>query len=155
MTDLDFEDLKYGRYGYSNLGSKTDNLLEVLTKAIPGDGVLPKHWQFRSKDNYTTKYSKLGHILWSKSTNCHTLMIGTNFVLRFWTYSKDGTWIDLNDQLVSILQHTTFSKVVPIPEGTWRKSKPLTKRIRVWQQFHILEVANAVKRIYGLGNTTV
>lgn len=150
LPEVDLEDLKYFRTGYQDLGRKSDFLLKDFLREMPGDGKLPAHWHYRSVQHFQKKYGKLGMIVWAAATNSHLLLINGQRVLRIWMDVAESCWIDITDSVDAGLKFHSWGQTEEIPAGNAKKSKPFTKRIKVTQRYQMRDVAQAVRRAYGL-----
>lgn len=146
----DIEDFRYHRVGYVDQGRKSDHLLSVFLGLIPGDGRLPLRWHYRSHESFLSKHGYLGFILWAASNNSHLLMINGFHVLRIWHDTANACYVDLADNVAAGIDPRVRAGVETIPAANAKKSKPFTKRIKVWQQWQMQALAETVKRIYGL-----
>jgi hypothetical protein len=54
------------------------------------------------------------------------------------------------DTLAAQVEKESWAKVVDIPEGNKRKSRPFIKRTKVTQAFQMKAILDIVKRTYGL-----
>lgn len=148
--DLDVEDFRYHRIGYVDQGRKADRLLATFLGLLPGDGNLPLRWHYRSNESFLKRNAHLGAILWAASNNSHLLMVNGFHALRIWHDTSKTCYVDVADNVCANLPASMLKSVEPVPENNWKKSKPLTKRIQVWQQWQMQELHQAVKRTYGL-----
>lgn len=151
-TDLEelLDEYKYARVGYVSLGRKSDALLSALLEQVPGDGKLPLHWHHRGLSEFQKRHGHRGVVLWAPASSSHLLLIAGQKILRVWTDTDRACQVDINDNLANALSTCTFAKVTDIPAGNARKCTPFTKRIKLEQQFHMLELAKVVRNIYGL-----
>lgn len=147
---MNLEDLRYHRTGYFSQGRKSDTLLALFLEHLPGDGELPKRWHYRGQAAFQKRYGELGHMLWAPARSSHLLLMGGHKVLRVWMDTVNSCYVDLNDVLAGELSSQTDMVVESIPAGNTRKCKPFAQRVKVDQQFQVLKVIKAVKRIYGL-----
>ena len=148
----DIEDFRYQRVGYINQGRKSDILLAVFLDLMPGNK-LPLRWHYRSPESFLRKHGHLGAVLWAASNNSHLLLMHGQQVLRIWHDTAKACYVDIADNVYGSLNSVNaslFSKVEDIPEANWKKSKPFTKRIKVWQQWQMKALHDAVMRTYGL-----
>lgn len=150
--EVNVEDFRYHRVGYINLGRRSDHLLAFFLGLIPGDGKLPLHWKYIDNPTFLSKFGNLGPILWAAANNSHLLMINGFHVLRIWHDTSAGVYIDLADHLAGQLTNPKLPAVNTIPLANARKSNPFTKRIKLSQQWQMKELANLVKKTYGLDN---
>lgn len=146
----DLEDLKYLRMGYIDHGRKSDGLLKTFLTAMPGDGVLPLRWHYRSLEHFLRKHAAKGMVLWAASANSHLLVINGQRVLRIWTDTEHACYVDMNGAISSILLVHSWGKPETIPAKNVKKSKPFEIRWRMTEQYQMLHLAAAVKRAYGL-----
>lgn len=146
----DIEDFRYHRMGYVNQGRKSDVLLTVFLDLMPGDGRLPLRWHYRSYERFLKKHGHLGHILWAAAGSSHLLLINGFHVLRIWHDTENSCYVDLADNLCGNLQSSLLARVESIPVTNAKKSKPFTKRIKIWQQWQMKALHDAVMRTYGL-----
>jgi hypothetical protein len=151
---LDVEDFLYHRMGYVDQGRKSDSLLAVFLGLLPGDGRLPLRWHYRSHERFLEKHGHLGNILWAASNNSHLLMMYGFHALRIWHDTAKTCYVEIADNLYGNLGPQLTKQVESIPEKNWKKSKPFTKRIQVWQQWQMQALYEAVKRTYGLHRPT-
>lgn len=150
------EEYRYARTGYIKQDRRSDHVLAAILEQLPGDGRLPKRWHHRDIASFQKRYSNRGIVLWAAASSSHLLLINGHKVLRVWLDTARHCQVDLNDALATYLSSAvTFSKVVDIPAGNVRKCKPMTKRIRIWQQFHAKAITDAVKVVYGLDKPRV
>lgn len=151
---VDIDDFRYQRVGYIDQGRKSDKLLAGFLGLMPGDGRLPLRWHYRSHDSFLRKYGHLGRILWAASTNSHLLMINGFHVLRIWHDTANSCYVEIAANVygsLNALNHgTLLNQVESIPEANWKKSKPFTMRVKVWQQWQMKALHDAVMRTYGL-----
>lgn len=145
--ESDVEDLKYLRIGYVNQERKSDKLLTSFLALVPGDGKLPMRWHYRSHSRFLEKHGHLGKMVWAAASNSHLLLINGFHVLRIWTDASSTCWVDVADNVAGALDPQWISD---IPANNARKSKPFTKRVKVWQHFQMQRLADAVNRTYGL-----
>lgn len=140
--EYDLEDLKYQRTGYFPNDRFCDKVVSIITKQIPGDGVLPPRWAYKNLNYFTTKYGNLGHILWAKPASYHMLMIHGNHVFRVWTNWEHSCLVDLLPHL--------GEETYEIPELNWRKCKPFTRRMNIETLDQAERLAQQVKQLYGI-----
>ncbi len=144
MTD-DIEDLhlKYTRFGYLKQERYCDTIIRLITKEIPGTGVLPDRWAYINLNHFTTSFQHLGTIIWAKPASYHLLFINGQYVCRIWT--------DTNTEcLIDIVDHLDDGTALLIPKKNWRKCKPFTKRLDADTVNMGTELAARIKRIYGI-----
>lgn len=144
------EELKYIRVGYVNQGRKSDSLLKLFLDRLPGNGVLPLRWHYRSYDAFMRRHGHLGMVVWAAANNSHLLIINGYKVLRIWTDTSHSCYVDVNDPVDAQMQIHSWGKTETIPEKNIRKSKPFTKRWKISEQYQMLHLVEAVKRAYGL-----
>lgn len=147
------DNYKYIRTGYVDLGRKCDVLLAALLEQIPGEGKLPLHWHHRSPAEFQKKHGHRGTVLWAPASSSHLLLIAGQKVMRVWTDSVRTCYVDVNDTIANSLSTVAFAKVVPIPAGNARKCLPFTKRIKLAQNFQMVELAKVVRNTYGLDSS--
>lgn len=149
MAALEDIDLRYIRTGYIDQGRKSDKLLSVFLGILPGDGRLPLRWHYRNHARFLKKHGNLGRVLWASASNSHLLMINGFHALRIWTDVANTCWVDVADNVAGFLDQRWLCD---IPEKNVKKSKPFTKRVKVWQQYQMQQLAEAVNKTYGLHN---
>lgn len=150
--DLNVEDFRYHRVGYIDLGRRSDHLLTFFLGLIPGDGKLPLHWKYISNEYFQKKYGQVGPLLWAAANNSHMLMVNGFHAIRIWHDTAASCYVDLADNIAGQLS-PKMPAVEDIPLANAKKSKPFTKRVKLTQQWQMKELANLVKRTYGLDNT--
>lgn len=148
----DVEDFLYHRMGYINQGRKSDTLLAVFLELMPGDGRLPLRWHYRNHERFLEKHGHLGRILWAASNNSHLLMVNGFHALRIWHDTAKTCYVEISDNMYGNLDAQLIKQIESIPEKNWSKSKPFTKRIKVWQQWQMQALHKALVRTYGLDN---
>lgn len=151
MNDID---LRYTRIGWIDLGRKSDQLVQRATELLPGDGVLPSRWTYKSQAYFQKKYGGLGHILWSKAASSFTLLIGGHYVLRIWIDRSESINIDVSDTLAGLLAQRGVTSV-PIPDASLKKHRPFTQFIFTKQPEKVELVFNLVRMQYGLDTTRI
>lgn len=149
--DLNVEDFRYHRVGYIDLGRRSDHLLTFFLGLIPGDGKLPLHWKYISNEYFQKKYGQVGPLLWAAANNSHMLMVNGFHAIRIWHDTAASCYVDLADNIAGQLS-PKMPAVEDIPLANAKKSKPFTKRVKLSQQWQMKELANLVKRTYGLDN---
>jgi hypothetical protein len=132
---VDPKDFRYLRPGHVNLERSCDELATHLTKLLPGTGVLPAYWRWTSQEVFVEEYKELGSVVWAKSASYHMLLINGRHVFRLWTDSSKTIIVDLCTELADQLADTF--EVQEVPESTYRKTKPMTKRIRIKTKRHV------------------
>jgi len=147
--ELSIDDLRYMRVGYINNFRHVDNIIDVVTKAIPGEGTLPLRWRWGSLDKFLRRYGDLGKILWAKTASYHLLMINGHHVMRLWTDTPATCIIDLSVNVATTLVGLGFT-IEDTPVSCERKCKPLFKRVRIYNVEEADKLAAAVKQTYGV-----
>lgn len=141
--ELDLTPVKYERVGYCPSDRYCDTIVELFTKVIPGDGVLPSRWAYKNHNYFTNKHGNLGTVLWAKTASYHLLMINGHHICRIWTDVERRCFID-------IASHLDDGKAVPIPEKNVRKCKPFTKRFTVVTDTTVSTLTKRIKTQYGI-----
>lgn len=147
--ELSIDDLKYMRVGYINNSTHVDSIIDAVTKAIPGEGVLPHRWRWGSLDKFIRKYGDLGKILWAKTASYHLLMINGHHSMRLWTDTPATCIIDLALNVATMLSSMGFT-IEDVPESCERKCKPLNKRVRIYSIEEAERLVTAIKQTYGV-----
>jgi len=128
--DLDpEEDFKYLRPGHVHLDRQSDLLVEHLVEMLPGTGTLPAYWRWVSQESFIERFEDLGQLVWAKTASYHMLMICGRHAFRVWTDSSESCIVDVDDSVAVLL--APYFEVIDVPESTYRKTRPFTKRIRI------------------------
>lgn len=143
------DDFKYLRVGYINTDTHVDKIIEQVTDAIPGDGVLPARWRWGSLEKFDENHGHLGVILWSKAASYHLMLIAGNHVMRLWTDTPATCIVDLAQNVAAVLGSKGFT-IEDIPLSCERKCKPLIKRVRIHTAEEADELISSVKQTYGV-----
>lgn len=147
MDDNDLaRDMRWTRFGYLDGGDPCDTIVQAAVALVPGDGVLPTRWSYKNPDHFTRTYGDLGEVVWAKTASYHLLVVGTVHVLRIWTDMKKSCFVDMADALAV---RVPFGYEV-VPESTYKKTKPLTKRARITTVDQLVTILMLAGDIYGL-----
>lgn len=143
MTELD-ANKKHQRFGHIHQDRFCDQVVDRATQLLPGDGVLPTRWLYKSQRDFVDRYKDLGQALWSKTASYHLLLVNGEYVLRIWTDSPDSAIVDIHDLLARVI----MSPVTEIPVSVAKKTRPLTKRTRVTDLSQIDEIIDMTKVLW-------
>jgi len=122
-------ELKYLRPGHVNLDRPCDKIALHAAKCLPGTGEMPSHWQWESQESFLERYSDLGPLVWAKTASYHMLLINGRHAFRIWTDSPKTALTDVCNELAADL--VGVFDILDVPTSTQRKTKPMTKRIRL------------------------
>lgn len=145
MTELD-ANKKHQRFGHIYQDRFCDHVVARATELLPGDGVLPPRWLYKSQGDFIIRYKNLGQTLWAKTASYHLLLVNGEHILRIWTDSPDSAIVDLHDVLVQLVT----TKVADIPASTRKKTYPFTKRTRVTDLSEIEDIMDLVGMVWAV-----
>jgi hypothetical protein len=117
---------KYKRLGYCPQNRPIDKALAQLVEVLGNPATLPKVWSPRGFDE---KYGGLGRIVLSRASSYTSIIVDGLTVMRCWTNANTCMLVDIVTELVKPFGTIDgITKVIPIPEGSAKKSLPCTHR---------------------------
>lgn len=128
MTAEEEDDWRYLRPGFVETGTNSDKLVRYAAEKLPG-GTLPQRWAWKSQDSFLDRFGDLGKYIWAKTASYHMLMVGGRHAFRIWNDCPQTALVDVDVALVPDL--ADVYDVMEIPPSTYKKTKPMTKRIRI------------------------
>lgn len=143
--ELSEEDFRYLRPGHVDLERPCDEMVKYLTELLPGTGVLPKRWSWRSRQYFRDKYGDLGPIVWAKTASYHLLILEGVHALRVWTDSPNSCLVDVPTECTAELKKRGF-EILDVPKSTRRKTKPFVYRVRAESKQHIAKIVLVVMK---------
>lgn len=151
MASPDLEDLKYHRFGYTDLGRPCDEIATAAKLECPGQGVLPDRWAYISESKFLKKYGDLGDVLWSKSVNYHLLVIKGKRLFKIWTNTTGtrGTVLSFHSDLLGVMTGNGLVARV-VPAGAKPKHSPFTYCSKIKEPEKMKQIMKDIGRLYGL-----
>lgn len=123
----DIRNLKHIRVGPMDQGRMCDKIANAAMEVVDGN-VLPPRWYWKSREDFKSRFPS--PIMWSKTQSFRLLIVDGLHSLRVWTDSPDSCLVDIADHLVPEFKALGLD-VFTIPESSLKKTKPLTKRVRI------------------------
>lgn len=137
----------YTRFGRIKTEGHSSAVVDMLEKCFPPDLVLPMRWSYRSHAEFMWKYGR-PYRAWAHSTSSSLLLLHGQHILRVWTDARFTVVMDLNDTIAAAM--AAYIPVNDLPATLLRKTKPLTKRVKLQSMDQVTLLVQQIRSVYGV-----